>query len=406
MKRPSLARYLRDKCIDWPTISQLHVISLLALPALLPFVRRSGPPLLILLAFSVIIARVRTKAAWSGASFSPTVLAFCALFVWGTISLSWSPLPHRGSLQLLAAAAVFASGFVLLSAEIQRLSANFHKFFAASLTLGALIVTIDIISGLPLASIVRNNEEAHRYNMIIVSLLILCWGLPARDDVPRAWILTAWFSVAIATFTSESESAKLALIASAGVWAVCALFSRKALVLLAGLIIAACWVSAPWIGALIDGGIGLVNALPEAAHAHDRVVIWRGGGAAALAFIPWGAGAGSALAFAEDALRYGKFEGLGWGHTHNNFLQVWLELGLPGVLLGVVACLAIWRASAVLREEPFRRAYALAAAICVIALVSHGLWQVWFWAAVFAAAIISHHASEELQSCVRKTEGI
>lgn len=391
VNRPIMKRYFLD-------VSQLLVTPLLALPVLLPFVRRSGPPLLILLAMIAIVARVHTKASWRCALLSSTALACCAFFLWGAISLSWSPLPHRGFLQLAAAASVFASGFILITAEPARLSAKLYKLFAASLVVGALIVIIDMLTGLHIASVVRNNEEAHRYNMIVVSLLILCWGLPARGDVPRVWILAAWLSIAIAVFISESESAKLALLASGGAWAICAVLPRKALALLGGLIIALFWASAPWIGTLVDAGIALVNVIPEAAHAQDRVIIWRGGGAAALAFLPWGAGAGSALAFAEDAIRSGLFHGMAWGHTHNNFLQVWLELGAPGVLLGAGASLAIWRASVFLREEAFRRACALAVAVCVIALVSHGLWQVWFWAAVLIAAIISRHASDELKS--------
>ena len=100
-----------------------------------------------------------------------------------------------------------------------------------------------------------------------------------------------------------------------------------------------------------------------------------------------GAGAGAALAFAEDASRMGVFDGMGWGHPHNNFLQVWLELGAPGVLLGALASIALWRTAVNLEQGAFQQMCGLAAGVCVIALVSHGLWQAWFWAAACIAVI-------------------
>jgi O-antigen ligase len=321
------------------------------------------------------------------------VQLFVAFLFWGCISLAWSPLPERGFLQLAAFGAVFASGLILMIVEPGRHGAIFHKLFALCLAIGGLIVTLDLLNGLPLASLVRKTGEAHRYNMIVVSLLILCWGLSARPDVSRLWLSAAWLSVSIAAFVSDSESAKLALLASGAVWGLSMFASRTTLIFLIGLCILLCWASAPWLGALVDAVVVSNISIPEAAHAQDRLVIWQGGGSAALALMPWGAGAGSALAFAEDRMLMGRFDGLGWGHTHNNFLQVWLELGVPGVLLGCFASLALWQASSSMKPRAFGRCCGLVAATCVISLVSHGLWQAWFWAAVVLSLVALRHTS-------------
>jgi hypothetical protein len=395
--RPILNRYFHDKRFGSLTFAELLVMPLCILPALLPFVRRSGPPLLISLALLVIIAHVLRGASWRvyfvRLPAAPAVQACVAFLLWGGISLAWSPLPERGFLQLAAIGAVFASGFILMISEPGRHGAIFHKLFALCLAIGGLIVTLDLLNGLPLASLVRKTGEAHRYNMIAVSLLVLCWGLSTRPDVSRLWLSAAWLSVSIAAFVSDSESAKLALLVSGAVWGLSIFASRTTLILLIGLGIVICWASAPWLGALVDAVVVSNIAIPEAAHAQDRLVIWQGSGIAALALMPWGAGAGSALAFAEDILLRSRFDGLGWGHTHNNFLQVWLELGLPGVLLGGFASLALWRASSSMKQRAFERCCGLVAATCVISLVSHGLWQAWFWAAVVLSLVALRHTS-------------
>lgn len=397
MIRPILNRYFHDKRFGSLTFAELIVMPLCILPALLPFVRRSGPPLLVSLALLVIITHVIRGTSWRIYSdkllAAPAVQLCVAFLFWGCISLAWSPLPERGFLQLAAIGAVFASGFILMIAEPGRHGAIFHKLFALCLAIGGLIVTLDLLNGLPLASLVRKTAEAHRYNMIVVSLLILCWGLSARPDVSRLWLLAAWLSVSIAAFVSDSESAKLALLVSGAVWGLSIFASRTTLIFLIGLGIVICWASAPWLGALVDA-VAVANiAIPEAAHAKDRLVIWQGSGTAALALMPWGAGAGSALAFAEDSVLIGRFDGLGWGHTHNNFLQVWLELGLPGVLLGGFASIALWRASRSMKPRAFERCCGLVAATCVISLVSHGLWQAWFWAAAVLSLVALRHTS-------------
>ena len=397
MIRPILNRYFHDKRFGSLTFAELLVMPLCILPALLPFVRRSGPPLLVSLALLVIITHVLRGASWRIYSdrllAAPAVQLFVPFLFWGCISLAWSPLPERGFLQLAAIGMVFASGSILMIAEPVRHGAIFHKLFALCLAIGGLIVTLDLLNGLPLASLVRKTGEAHRYNMIVVSLLILCWGLSARPDVSRLWLSAAWLSVSIAAFVSDSESAKLALLASGAIWGLSMFASRTTLIFLIGLCIVLCWASAPWLGALVDAVVVSNIAIPEAAHAQDRLVIWQGSGIAALALMPWGAGAGSALAFAEDRVLMGRFDGLGWGHTHNNFLQVWLELGVPGVLLGCFASLALWRASSSMKPWAFERCCGLVAATCVISLVSHGLWQAWFWAAVVLSLVALRYTS-------------
>jgi O-antigen ligase len=365
---------------------------LVLLPVALPLVRRAGPPLLALAALISVMAQLLSgasvRARLTQAFLHPAGLTLMGFFAWSTCTLLWSPLPARGLAQIVGCVVVFAAGLLVVVQPPPSLGVAFHRLFALSLSLGGVVVALDLLSGLEIASIVRSGEAGHRYNMVAVSLLLLCWGLSGRKDVSRAWGCLAWISVSAAIVISESEAAKLALAASAAAWAFAALTPRRASVALVGLCLLLCWLTAPWLGSVSDAVLPSKGGVLEAAHAQERIEIWRGGGLAAIAALPWGSGAGAALAFAEDAVRMGRFEGMGWGHPHNNFLQVWLELGAPGVLLGALASIAVWRAAAKLGRSAFQQTCGLVAAVSVVALVSHGLWQAWFWADICIAVFV------------------
>jgi exopolysaccharide production protein ExoQ len=78
-------------------------------------------------------------------------------------------------------------------------------------------------------------------------------------------------------------------------------------------------------------------------------------------------------------------------HPHNAALQLWLELGLPGVLLGIafVACMA--RAIGRLRSHPVEQGLmvALVAAITVNAASGYNLWHTWWMTFIWLAAVFT-----------------
>ena len=75
-------------------------------------------------------------------------------------------------------------------------------------------------------------------------------------------------------------------------------------------------------------------------------------------------------------------------HPHDAALQIWLELGLPGVLLFAALWLGLLRRAAS-QADRLRRATSVAAmtAYLVISAVSFGVWQSW-WLAVGALAML------------------
>jgi exopolysaccharide production protein ExoQ len=78
-------------------------------------------------------------------------------------------------------------------------------------------------------------------------------------------------------------------------------------------------------------------------------------------------------------------------HTHNALLQIWLELGVVGVLLTIALLGTAMRALWPLTARPHHLAVVLAtlASTSVIALVSFGVWQHWWLATwMFAGALL------------------
>ena len=75
-------------------------------------------------------------------------------------------------------------------------------------------------------------------------------------------------------------------------------------------------------------------------------------------------------------------------HPHNAALQWWLELGLPGGLLG--AAIPVWLILSIRRLPTSRLnkgvCVALVFAAATIALVSYGIWQSWWLATLWLAA--------------------
>jgi O-antigen ligase len=78
-------------------------------------------------------------------------------------------------------------------------------------------------------------------------------------------------------------------------------------------------------------------------------------------------------------------------HPHNAALQIWLELGIPGVLIAAGIVIQLLRG--LVGFAPRRRAAATGAAVLtmygLIALMSFGIWQNWWVVTAWLAALIA-----------------
>jgi O-antigen ligase len=78
-------------------------------------------------------------------------------------------------------------------------------------------------------------------------------------------------------------------------------------------------------------------------------------------------------------------------HTHNNALQVWLELGLVGAVIATALIVAVMLAAGAMPIAPAALGAAVAAA--VTGQLSFGAWQPWWVAAMLFAAVVARGLS-------------
>jgi O-antigen ligase len=76
-------------------------------------------------------------------------------------------------------------------------------------------------------------------------------------------------------------------------------------------------------------------------------------------------------------------------HTHNGWLQIWLETGLVGILavLSLVAQVAVRARRRYAERAPLMAIAAAAASTMTVASLSFGIWQDW-WLATMALNVV------------------
>jgi O-antigen ligase len=380
-------------------LGRLAVACLVALPAVMAVAHRSSPLLLACAAAFALAATLleqgprdlaRRLAGGLSGPFGVTILAFIA---WGAASIAWSPfhalsLFAWGEFTLALVSAAIAALF--LPGCFDRLSVT---CLAASMILAAAIVFGDLASGMALRHMLGMRAAPFVLNRPALTLLVL---LPValllfwRER--RLW-LAALVAVAVAAaiLKSESGAAKLGLVALvlAGsatlVW-------RRGGVVLAGLALLVALALAPVCGELAARFLpGSVYRALAAAHAQERVDIWRSFGAALRdrPILGAGFGAGARLNEAPVAASLHPDEAflLGVGHPHNAALQIWVELGAIGAFLAALVAALVLRAMQSLDRAQSAAIASLIAAALADSLVGQGAWQGW-WPAGIGAALV------------------
>ena len=138
---------------------------------------------------------------------------------------------------------------------------------------------------------------------------------------------------------------------------------------------------------------------------HQRLAIWEASGQAIQGCLPFGCGADYSRALKES---WAMIEIPGSPilvstmptHPHHLFMQLWLELGLPGVLIAVTGVVMSGRAvlaGGKLSTHAIAAGVAIVAAATFSSLVEASLWQVWRLCAVgfaFLGVWLSHFVNQ------------
>lgn len=333
------------------------------------------------------------------------LIGITTLVIWAIISLTWSPLPGRGFKQLTFDFVLpVACGLWLLTLPPRQDSNNEARWFALSVAGAAFIVALQLHFQFRIEALFNSKEshgEAWRFNMVVVTYALFIPALlPMLKRIPFSAGL-AILAIVIASALSQSATSKTALIAAIYAYIFVQLFPRKLVMALFGIAVLALMALQPWQGSFVDQALQATHQTQRLFQsAVERIVIWKATGTLALEAMPWGTGMGSSDAVSDSNLAKllapDLQVGLRQTHAHNAFLNVIMELGLPGFISLFLIVVGILRTLSELPDRLFLPGMILATQIMTVDLISHGAWQAWWFTAIMLGILaIKQYAASE-----------
>lgn len=351
-----------------------------------------------LLSFGAVFDRMDPRVPFFAAFLSITV--FCA---WIFLSGFWSPR-EKPSLAFWVFGPVLIGGIVAwFAANVNRVWAwRIAVAYAAAIVIGMGVLAFEGLSGGALRAILPPEDPTPDRSRDIIALgrgvTALAPALfPAGIIAAAVW--NRWASLAVialgvaAAFLNDVSANAVALAAGLAA-AIIAFKAPRATVrglsflALAALILAPLAVFIP-----VDAVIALGEGWAPSSALH-RIAIWHAAAERIPAGFPFGFGADYARIW-KDAADTISVPGAAAPlsvmplHPHNLYLQIWLELGIPGVL--AFGGFLYWGAAAFARAGLEKAVIAAAAgafaAVLASTLIETSLWQVWRFAAMGLAAM-------------------
>lgn len=329
------------------------------------------------------------SAPWPWPARLGALLALLAI-----LSLGWTHAPPAAARSLAEAAipltAAVLTGLAWRIVPPQRLDMT----LALGIGLAALAAIADLSTGMIYRVRMGIRTDTFVLNRSVVTDLLLLWPMLLLAGARgRLLALAVVAVVTVAIFRSDSETAKLALVASAVAFALALAAPRLAALAVFGTG-ALLLVLAPWIGQIAGRLLSArASAAIADAHAGDRIAIWQSFGAAVMERPMLGSGFGASTRMAADPLAGWVAEPLrlmlGAGHPHNSLLQIWVELGALGAVITLCLLAATLRAILAMERRVQPYAVALSASVLSISAVSHGAWQAWWIASVGAGVVLT-----------------
>jgi exopolysaccharide production protein ExoQ len=406
-RRPYLGYNPVMKALSFPGGS--YVLSAVAflLPPLAVFAPLGTAPLLVIAAVATLA--LNRQGILPVADRGVTVLTglLAALGLWGMLSAFWSIIPEHSFLEGIRFLGESLCGLlVFLSSRSE--DAGGRRFVARALALGVIVAMFFLaverfgnmaiyrwFHGIPAAPY----EPLALYDRGVTVLALLLWSLPIGALPRPGRSLLAALIVATAILMSSAASLLAALTGLVVFLAARAVPRATAAAMIATIIalgiaiqvappsfntVLALHQDAPWIKL---SGI-------------HRLLIWRFGAerVAERPFLGWGMDSSRAIPGGRTdlntllpTLHYPSVIEAMPLHPHNATLQWQLELGIPGLILGLTIVTWViyrigWRAP--LSRDERSSALSLTAAGIVIGLLSFGIWQSWWISTLWLASSI------------------
>ena len=235
-------------------------------------------------------------------------------------------------------------------------------------------------------------NRIHSFRMLLLWPILYLAMNYVRPKLGAAFACFISLAAAYTIFVGESQTSQAALVLSAVVFFVARAWSNLVHWTLLGAWCVAVGLAVPL--AVAPYKAGLFKAEWIAPSFRDRMIIWGFTGEKVLKSPVLGIGIRSTRVLGKEIKKtqerlpghiVPKRLGL---HSHNNFLQVWFELGAVGalfvLLIGIGLLQGIRRL--LLPVRPY--AYATFAAACLVAAFGWGLWQTWLLAGYSLAVMM------------------
>ncbi len=370
----------------------------LAVFALLPTAGLVNGPVYAPLLFGMAVVRLillRSLPA-PDAALAALAAAF-ALLCWA--SCLWSIVPAHSVAGAAQTTAVFAGGLILLGGPAP--PARLPGVMAWAILAGAALMVADRLTGNRFLHVFTHHVGATKYNRGIDYLLILLMPLLGYLVQARRWRLAAALALAAAAVVAAGKNTTAYV--SLPMAALVLLLARRAPRLVPGLIGGSIAFGALLLPLALRALSGVRATL--APHIKEsmlrRLEIWDYVSARVTErpLFGWGIWSAKSLPISADELsHYVREHGQGI-YPHNQWLELWVETGFFGVLLGVgFVLLVLWR---VRRLAPPLQPFACAAVVLalMVSLTSFEVTTDSWWAALAAcgflfAAFGRHHAVE------------
>jgi O-antigen ligase len=384
-----------------------HVIggtAFLILPACVLSVPFAAPLLVAAAVFALALQRVR-DGRWPR---PPRFLGslFAILVVYGALSSLWS-VSAALSLTLAAQlAGLFAAGLVLCDAGArldEEARAFVERAFLIGFCFGVVFLTYEELSGASIDLFLRHLPPVEAllgaerpiglssyFNRVETLVGLLVWPAAAIAGRRNGWLALALvLAAAVPVMIGFSVTAKVAYVAGVLVYGAARLRPRYAPAIV-GVLVVLDLVLAPIL--MHSESLDRIRALlpnSKLMSLNQRLDIWN---------------------FAIEKIRERPI--LGWGlnssrdlpgghrlvapnaevmplHPHDMALQLRLELGLPGLLLGIAIVLAVSAAAARAGSVGARAAtVAVIAAAATNSLTGYDLWHPWWLSFLWLAAAV------------------
>ena len=375
-------------------------IALLAAPFVAVLQSKAMAPLaLIPMAITLLLG---WRAGWRPSLPIGAVLMFGLILVaWAAITSLWAPEPGRAAILALTLAAMMLLAHGAASAAQ---GARLMPWIGFGLVFGLAAAFADWQSGNALRAAVRGLKEVPETLMFglkpAASLMALL--LPMGFALPWPWLARAALLLVGAgvLISLPGETARLATIAGLAA-ALLSLAAPRLVPRLIGAMLGLAILVMPLL-------VGFIPKMPTAnlpLSAVHRLVIWdftvariaekplTGWGLEASRAMPGGRAQPDTATLdrlnitnpAQRAFLANPHVQVMPLHPHNGALQLWLELGGIGALLGAVLMLALGFAAS--RSAVPAVGAGMLASAAVTGMLSFGLWQAWWVASLLLAMV-------------------